>query len=419
MVTRQDLGNILTAAGKSPQTAADLTDLHISSKVIRCDRYDVGPAVFVANEKKEDDIRNAVVDGVHWVIHKHPQERRLAVYVPSDIPEKVAHALATLAASCCCVEVEIVRYDIVGGQVVRSAQRCSGPTFAPLQRAHDWAQALASRPTSLPSPAAELQALLQTSVPAFRWYRNVTSGFWSGRVGGWQVCTQKDHAATIRYGETDVDRRKHTPVNLATLSQAAGWVESFARKRAKLDTREGRHKKEHLLESAVWRGSTVVPVQPQGLPNPLEPIVPLDEPPLQVPALYSSERNAPARFIDAVMKDGTTPWVVELKVDTGGQGQYYRHAITQAVLYREFLLQATDMQGWFRSLEVDPNEFRAAVVFPKLKGSDAHRGRLFGQLRETAACFGVDVAELLEDWPNLHAASMGASGKGTGSHRRQ
>ena len=406
MVKRQDLGRILTAVGASPQTTADLTDLHISSKVIRCARYDRVPAVFVANEKKEDDIRNALVDGVHWVIHKHPHEPRLAVYVPSDIPKKLEHALATLAASCRCVEVEIVRYDIVGGQVVRSVQTCSLPAFAPLERAQDWAQALASRPTSLPSPAAELQALLQISVPAFRWYRNVTSGFWSGRVGGWQVCTQKDHATTLQYGATDAERKKNAPVNLATLSQAARWVESFARKRANLKTREGRHKKEHLLESAVWRGPTVVPVQPPGLSHPLEPIAPLGEPPLQVPALYSSEPDAPARFIDAVMKDGKTPWVVELKVDTGGQGQYYRHAITQAVLYREFLLQATDMHDWFRSLKVDPIEFRAAVVFPKLKGSDKHRDRLLGQLSETAECFGVDVGELDYDWTALQGRAV-------------
>ena len=409
MVTRTDLGKVLSAAGASPQTAADLTDLHISSKVIRCDQYNGVPAVFVASEKKEDDIRNAVVDAVHWLVHKHPNERKLAVHVPDDVPEKVAHALATMAASCQGFDVDVRFYNIVAKRVVPSNRTCSSPVIAPMSRVRDWAKALASRPTAVPSPAAELGAMLQASVPAFRWYRNVTSGFWSGRVGGWQVCTQTDHGATIRYGATDADRRKNVPVALTSISRAARWVESFATRRANPKTPEGGRKKEHLLESAVWRGPAVVPVQPLGIPSPLEPIVPSHEPPLQVPALYSSEADAPARFVDAVMKNGKMPWAVELKVDTGGQGQYYRHAITQAVLYREFLLQATYLHNWFRCLDLEPNEFRAAVVFPKLKGTENHRTRLLGQVRKTGDCFDVDVVELQDPWPVLHKMCMASA----------
>ena len=65
----------------------------------------------------------------------------------------------------------------------------------------------------------------------------------------------------------------------------------------------------------------------------LEPIV--GDAPFQFPTLWST-RGRP-RYVDVLMRDGAVPYVVELKVGTASVGQYYRHAITRAALYREFI----------------------------------------------------------------------------------
>ena len=403
MVDRKALIGALQAAGANPDFKADRTGLHISSKVIRCVDFQGVPSVFLASGD-DDAMRNAVVDGVHWGLHLsvQPGGAAVCVCVPADTSDKVAHALATLAGASAAVRVDLVFYDIVSGCVVRSSRTAVLPCFASLRRTEDWAEQLSFRQTNVPAVGAALAGMLTRRVPAFRWYRNVTSGFWSGRVGGWQVCTLSDAGGEIRFGQTDKERSATPPVGMDGLPALASWVEAFAAKRSDRNSYEGSRKHEHLLESAVWRGPSVVAVTVPGAMLPLEPVVPVSKPPLQVPALYSTASEASARFVDAVMKDSTTPWVVELKVDSGGQGQYYRHAITQAVLYREFFRHATDMHGWFRDLGLEPTDFQGAVVFPRLKGTVEHRNQLLKQLRKTADCFGVAVVELPWNWDTLH-----------------
>ncbi len=42
------------------------------------------------------------------------------------------------------------------------------------------------------------------------------------------------------------------------------------------------------------------------------------------------------------MRQGSVPWAVEMKVrGGGGVGGYYRHAVGQAVLYRQFIRSAS------------------------------------------------------------------------------
>lgn len=45
-----------------------------------------------------------------------------------------------------------------------------------------------------------------------------------------------------------------------------------------------------------------------------------------------------------------------------GEGVYYRHAIAQAVLYRESIRNATPLHFWFHDFDVAPTACRAAVV---------------------------------------------------------
>ena len=48
------------------------------------------------------------------------------------------------------------------------------------------------------------------------------------------------------------------------------------------------------------------------------------------------------------------------------EGQYYRHAVAQAVLYREFIREATPLHFWFAGFDLAPTECRAAVVVPTI-----------------------------------------------------
>ncbi len=71
------------------------------------------------------------------------------------------------------------------------------------------------------------------------------------------------------------------------------------------------------------------------------------------------------KFLDVLMRLGTTPWAVELKVSDNFHVRYYRHAICQVILYREFIRHATSFFPWFEQHGLDPTQCRAAVAFPK------------------------------------------------------
>jgi hypothetical protein len=106
----------------------------------------------------------------------------------------------------------------------------------------------------------------------------------------------------------------------------------------------------------------------------------------QFPAVWW-EGDRANRYTDLLMHASDVPWIVELKVETHGQGQYYRHAIGQVALYRAFIRSARSLWPWFeeRAPRLNPRGCRAAVAFPALKGRRARQlladteglGRLF------------------------------------------
>jgi hypothetical protein len=83
----------------------------------------------------------------------------------------------------------------------------------------------------------------------------------------------------------------------------------------------------------------------------------------QFPTLWGSEKT-PARYLDALLRIGTTPVAIELKVATGGQGRYYRRSIVQAVLYRHFIRNAPDLEPWFNAAGLTRSAVTAAVGIP-------------------------------------------------------
>ena len=145
---------------------------------------------------------------------------------------------------------------------------------------------------------------------------------------------------------------------------------------------------EHALESRVLRGAVPVAVQ-SGTTLALlkrDPVVNWGS---QFPTRWGPRAGA-GRYLDALLRDGTTPWALEIKVASGqGTRQYYRHAVHQAVLYRQFITTATPLCGWFDMQGLDPTACRAAVVVP-----DGCPPSHLDELGKLADKFDVEIIEV-------------------------
>jgi len=119
--------------------------------------------------------------------------------------------------------------------------------------------------------------------------------------------------------------------------------------------------------------------------------------PFQFPARWSL--SGTDRHIDILARgegDGEkVPWVLELKTKgrphNGRPSQYYRHAVTQVVLYREYLRGAKQLHFWFEEQGLDMAKIRAAVAFPRQENWRAND--LAGVLA-LAKDFDVEIIEL-------------------------
>jgi hypothetical protein len=115
----------------------------------------------------------------------------------------------------------------------------------------------------------------------------------------------------------------------------------------------------------------------------------------QFPTLWGT--GGPARYLDALLHKGRTPWAIEMKVDIDGRGTgiggYYRHAVSQAVLYREFIRAATPLHFWFQDQCLDANDCRAAVVVPDLTAESARRDHR-ADLQAICKLFDVELIEV-------------------------
>jgi hypothetical protein len=98
--------------------------------------------------------------------------------------------------------------------------------------------------------------------------------------------------------------------------------------------------------------------------------------------------------VDALMRLGHIPYVVELKEPLGSSpGQGYRHAVTQAVLYREFIRRAEKVHPWFIKNELDPSKCLAVVAFPALPKNERHQ-MLLGQHKLVGEAFSIEIIEI-------------------------
>ena len=161
----------------------------------------------------------------------------------------------------------------------------------------------------------------------------------------------------------------------------------------------GQQQNEHALESRILRGRTPIDVPGIGvldlIPPPTSDLEGYVNWGSQFPTLWGI--GGQARYLDALLRKGRTPWAIEMKVDINGSstgiGGYYRHAISQAVLYREFIRSATPLHFWFHDQGLEANDCRAAVIVPDLTEGNARRDHR-ADLQSICKLFDVELIEV-------------------------
>ena len=170
---------------------------------------------------------------------------------------------------------------------------------------------------------------------------------WSVRLEGLEVARIKCASGSLgvgelgRFGEVSPERKcwlditgtdARIPIDAGSVVEAADLIRRFAQRWAAI---AGGKQNEHVLESRILRGS--VPVRVHG------GTLALIKPDIavnwgsQFPTIWGPSGRA--RYLDALLRDPIdprVPWAIEMKVNRS-EGQYYRHAVAQAVLYRHFI----------------------------------------------------------------------------------
>lgn len=146
---------------------------------------------------------------------------------------------------------------------------------------------------------------------------------------------------------------------------------------------------EHRLEAMILRGS--LPIAVDGAET-LECVTPKDGLPFQFPTRWSSKGSV--KYVDALMRNSSVPWVIEIieiKESADKAGEYLRHSVVQAVLYREYVRKAEHLHPWFKERDLAAEKCEAAVAFPALKQSNKEE---LEHVNDLATLFDVRVVEL-------------------------
>lgn len=191
-----------------------------------------------------------------------------------------------------------------------------------------------------------------------------TSGFLDvGKMGKTSTPGKPGKLSAERTAWLEVHPDGRLEFDASKLAHAAAKLQAFARA---WNEKAGGRPNEHALESRILRGD--VPVIVGG--RPLELIEP--DPRVSWGSQFPTKWGpcGRARYLDALLRDPVerdVPWAVEMKVGLGGEGQYYRHAVAQAVLYRHFIRSASSLWFWFDHYDLDATKCRAAVVVPEFR----------------------------------------------------
>jgi hypothetical protein len=233
-------------------------------------------------------------------------------------------------------------------------------------------------------------------------------GGWTLRLDGLIVGTFKGDQGTLNVGkvgklgavgpekaawiaEAGADPLHVTVRDELSLGHAAEVLKRYAiaRMPEPIGDVEAEHD-EHALESRILRG--LVPLAtsdgtPLGLLRGRDELVNWGS---QFPTRWGRRpMGSAARYLDAMLRDGETPWAVQIKIHRPSLGvdSYYRHAVAQAVLYRQFIRTAAPLRQWFTDQNLNQRLCRAAVVVPEFLPADTAR---YDHLAALCAAFDVE-----------------------------
>jgi hypothetical protein len=345
----------------------------------------------MGSDKSKDDQIHSVVDAVHWAVQAKKPCTKLRIVLghreDNSHMGEVLHAVALLIESL-AIPINIqVEVDFKPRPV--RAELFKFP--------ENWLEFLAHRDEQQP-PDLAIHLTDRVNDDSFRWYRNLSNKRWSGRVEGLQVCTISDNAkeGVINVG-TDgkngigkarevflqINNNSINHFDSDNLEAAAALIKELAESRRNGDLRN--YLREHLLESRVLRGAVDVQSEDGLLKTVFEQY------PFQLPTLWAPQAKNP-RYLDALMRLDRIPYAVELKEPNGSSpGQDYRHAITQVVLYREFIRRSPKLADWFEQKGLEAKLCKAVVAFPKI---ESQREKLLKQHKAVANAFDVEIVEL-------------------------
>lgn len=381
-MNKEELSEMLSKRGFVPATGK----VHGLSSALLLGQMNGKPVVAIGGDADAKTQINAFQDAVHWHNLKGGTGTALFVLGRGALTDNVLPIVATLSHAL----GEKIRIDV---EVDGKHHAGTHPMFL---QPRDWLGLLELREGMHP-PALALSLFKQAAIDSFRWYRPVTrNAKWSGRVDGLQVCEishsgkrplvmkigklgKKNDESLARRCFRKIAGKDEVTVKETDLEQAVEILRRIdaARATGALASCE----LEHRLEARVLRGATPVVVDGEWL------LPAISDWPFQFPTLWSDSAQDRARYVDVLMAKGEVPWILELKVDSAGRGQHYRHAIGQAVLYREFVRRAKWLHPWFKKKNLDPTKCQAAIAFPAHPGDQR-------ALLQLAAQFDVKVATL-------------------------
>ena len=287
-------------------------------------------------------------------------------------------ALQVLAAVLQGPAVKVYEHDAAGHW--RLTDR---PLYDPSVAAEHYAKLLAAVPSE--PPALVKQLIADVGVHALRAYPMLTSRgrTWSVRMEGLQIGVLSAVGGWLDVGRTGSKgavgpARRHwqastgwqtkqvlTPGDLGDAAHRVGLFAASWLAQPDACGAGPAQQDEHALESRILRGAVTLTTNDNSV---LELLWPHPEVNWgsQFPTRWG--QGGKARYLDGLVRIGPVPWALEMKIapSSGGLRQYYRHAIVQAVLYREFIKRSTPLQGWFLGQGLNRALCRAAVVVPSL-----------------------------------------------------
>lgn len=272
-----------------------------------------------------------------------------------------------------------------------------------------WADLLRAVPEEPPGLVSAL--VKDAGRPEYRAYPMLSSRGrrWSIRFEGLQVAVCSAKGGVLDVGKDRADGRiSHhrsrwieiagaAPITLDLTTESIDRAVRVLREFAAAPAAVAGVQDEHALESRILRG--VVPLStPTGERLELirkDGVVNWGS---QFPTRWGATSRA-ARYLDGMLKVGRTPWALEMKVAGASGERYYRHAVHQAVLYRDFIRGATPLSHWFDRFNLDQTACEAAVVVPEGGPDEA-----LERLRAVASELGVALMIV----PVEHALRPGA-----------